>query len=241
MAAQAVIVQLSTMAYMVPLGFAITGTSLIGNSLGAGKKELAIDITRLGYILVVVLELLMAVVIFAFGDDFVRIFALDEQVRHTAYSIMPFLAVFTVSDGVQCFSSGVLRGAGKQDIGAVVNIFTYYTVGLPAAWYLCFHSVLGVRGLMCGISVAVVIQNIVFLSYIFGYQDSLFVSLTDETDGEVFSSMMKDENDREKNDTNTNSDNDSDIPPESPTGIRNALVPSPLHQQSTGDIELGTM
>lgn len=237
-AAQAVIIQLSTIAYMVPLGFSITGTSLIGNSLGACKKELAIDITKLGYVLVLFLELVMCVVIFTLGDTFVRVFALDEQVRHTAYSIMPFLALFTLSDGVQCFSSGVLRGAGKQDIGALVNIFTYYTVGLPCAWYFCFHTVLGVRGLMCGISVAVVIQNITFLAYIFGYQDTLFVSITGTLDEEAFSSMMKAENDREKNDAaagecSTNS------PADSPVGVYNALVPSPSIPKSSGDIELG--
>lgn len=46
-------------------------------------------------------------------------------------------------DGTQGVCSGVLRGAGKQKIGAVANLAGYWAFALPAAWALAFPADLG--------------------------------------------------------------------------------------------------
>lgn len=46
----------------------------------------------------------------------------------------------------QAASSGVIRGAGKQKIGAVCNILGYYGVGLPVGLPLMFSAKLGIKG-----------------------------------------------------------------------------------------------
>ena len=181
-AAQAVIMQLSTLSFMFPLGLGITTTSFIGNTLGAGKKELAIELGRMSYVVMIGLEVLISSSILLFGGAFVRVFALDEEVRSIAYTMIPYLALFVFVDGVQGISSGVLRGAGRQAIGAVANIVLYYAVGIPAAWYFCFHTALGVRGLILGIFCAVLLQTIVFCILIFGYEDYIYQSVLHSAD-----------------------------------------------------------
>jgi Na+-driven multidrug efflux pump len=39
--------------------------------------------------------------------------------------------VFQLSDAVGAVSGGILRGIGRQDLGAWMNVFGYYVVGLP--------------------------------------------------------------------------------------------------------------
>lgn len=51
-------------------------------------------------------------------------------------------------DCVQGLTSGILRGAGKQKIGAILNLVGYYGVGLPIGLSLMFAGKLGIVG-MC--------------------------------------------------------------------------------------------
>ncbi len=39
---------------------------------------------------------------------------------------------------------GVLRGSGRQYIGAVANFIGYYIVGIPLAFVLGFRNIIGV-------------------------------------------------------------------------------------------------
>ena len=63
--------------------------------------------------------------------------------------------------------SGVLRGAGKQVLGAVTNFVCYYMVGLPLGICLALLVNLGVVGMWIGISVADTLQVVfgVFITF----------------------------------------------------------------------------
>jgi len=61
----------------------------------------------------------------------------------------------------------VLRGAGQQAVGAMTNIFSFYVLGLPCAWLLCFNGKFRVPGLLVGISTGTACQvaSLSFLIY----------------------------------------------------------------------------
>lgn len=61
----------------------------------------------------------------------------------------------------------MLRGAGQQAVGAITNIFSFYVLGLPCAWLLCFNGKFRVPGLMVGISAGTAFQvaSLSFLIY----------------------------------------------------------------------------
>ena len=61
--------------------------------------------------------------------------------------------------------SGVLRGAGKQIVGAVVNFVCYYIIGLPLGISLALLTKLGVTGIWIGVGVADVIQVILHFPF----------------------------------------------------------------------------
>jgi MATE family multidrug resistance protein len=173
-AAQTIILQTASLAFMIPLGIGVACASLVGNALGAGKKSLAIDLGKLSISGIFCLELLIGIMMLIGGPYFVDMFTNDPEVILVANRAVPFLSMFTMIDGLQGVCSGVLRGAGKQGIGAVANIFAFYVIGLPMAWVLCFKAGFGVNGLMMGIAFGTVFQVIVLLTIIFGFENYLY-------------------------------------------------------------------
>ena len=49
--------------------------------------------------------------------------------------------------------SGVLRGSGRQYIGAIVNFIAYYVIGIPLAVVLGYKANLSVFGIWIGMAI----------------------------------------------------------------------------------------
>lgn len=175
-AAQTIILQTAALAYMVPLGIGIATASLVGNALGANKRQLAIEIAELAFKVVVTIELFLGLIIWLFGGYFVQLFTDETDVLIISKSVMGFLSFFVLADGCNAVASGVLRGTGKQNVGAVTNVISYYCFGLPLAWLLCFNANWGVAGLMMGLSLGTLTQVVSLSSMVFFFQNYIFTS-----------------------------------------------------------------
>lgn len=173
-AAQTIILQTASLAFMIPLGLGVACSSLVGNAIGAGMVPLAKDIGKLSIKTIVVLEVFIGISIVFLGRFFVDLFSNDPRVIQVANRAVPFLSAFAMIDGLQGVCSGVLRGAGKQFIGAVANIIAFYGIGLPMAWFFCFTLHLGVNGLMLGIAFGTMFQVTVLVVMILFFESYLY-------------------------------------------------------------------
>lgn len=133
--------------------------------------------------MIVTLEIGVTASILCFGTYFVDFFTTDEPVRKLAKESLTFLSVFCFFDAVQGVIGGILRGSGKQMIGAVANIIAFYAIGLPLAYYFCFKTSFGINGLMLGLSGGVIFQDVVSLflitcceSFVFPLNNTLAVT-----------------------------------------------------------------
>lgn len=153
-AAETIMMQIASLAFMIPLGLGIAATTVVGNALGAGQIELARSLSKLVVGILLCCEFIVSPAILLFGTHFVSLFSSDELVLSIARSSVPVLAVFTIADGLSAVLGGVTKGAGLQHLGAYCNIGGFYACGLPLAYYMCFHTKLGVVGLIVGIAFA---------------------------------------------------------------------------------------
>uniref|UniRef100_A0A674KII3 Multidrug and toxin extrusion protein n=1 Tax=Terrapene triunguis TaxID=2587831 RepID=A0A674KII3_9SAUR len=64
--------------------------------------------------------------------------------------VMPVYVAVHVFEAGCCITSGVLRGVGKQKIGAILNAVGYYAVGLPLGSVLLFVARIGMIGTNIG-------------------------------------------------------------------------------------------
>jgi Na+-driven multidrug efflux pump len=52
---------------------------------------------------------------------------------------------YYIDQGIYIWFTGIVRGCGRQKIGAFVNFVAYYIVGIPAALVFTFVCHLGVQ------------------------------------------------------------------------------------------------
>ncbi|KAK0614028.1 mate-domain-containing protein [Immersiella caudata] len=153
LAAQSVIMTADQIINTIPFGLGVAASSRVGNLLGARKPEEAARAAHCAAILSTVAGALILSVLMGVKDVFGRIFNDDERVVRLVAEVMPYVALFQIADGLNGSCGGALRGMGRQWVGAVVNLVSYYCGALPGGIYLAFHG-WGLAGLWVGQCVA---------------------------------------------------------------------------------------
>ncbi|KAJ5108198.1 hypothetical protein N7456_004873 [Penicillium angulare] len=153
LAAQSVIMTADSVLNTIPFGLGIATSSRIGNLLGARSAKGAARTAHISVLLAIFLGSLVLAVLLGSRNHFAKIFNRDQQVVSLVSEIMPFVALFQIADGMNGSCGGSLRGMGRQHVGAVVNVFSYYIFALPLGIYLAFHG-WGLKGLWIGQCVA---------------------------------------------------------------------------------------
>lgn len=103
----------------------------------------------------------LALVTYAFRHHILHIFTHEAVIYDLAVKIMPVVALSLFSDGINTVMASVLRGAGRQGIGASLNVIAYWIIGVPLAAALGFTYKLGVYGFWVGLLAASALQAIV--------------------------------------------------------------------------------
>jgi hypothetical protein len=72
-------------------------------------------------------------------------------------------------DGLNATVGGMLRGAGRQELGAVLNLASYWGLGLPGAYLLGVRAGWGLKGLWAGLIICTSVQAVVMLVVLFRF------------------------------------------------------------------------
>ncbi|XP_077397062.1 multidrug and toxin extrusion protein 1-like isoform X2 [Festucalex cinctus] len=164
--AQSVIYELSNAAYMVPLGAAVAGSVRVGNALGAGDTQLAKLSAKLAMFSAASVALCLAVIFGSLRHHISYIFTYDEQIQLKVAEIIMFYAPFIMLDATAATAGGIIRGMGKQKVGALCTILGYYGVCLPLGVPLMFAAKLGIKGLWIGFCSSMSLQTCFLVVYL---------------------------------------------------------------------------
>jgi len=152
LAAYAVVINLASFSFMVPLGVSMAAVTRVGNLIGAGDPRGAQRAAWVALGLGAGVMLVSALAFVALRDELAGLYQVDAEVRALVAASLPVAAAFQVFDGTQVVGCGVLRGIGRTRPAAVFNLIGYYALGLPLGWWLAFERGLGVSGLWWGLS-----------------------------------------------------------------------------------------
>ena len=171
LAAHGIVLQLASIAFMVPLGLSQAGTVRVGMFHGAGDRANVIRAS----ITVMAIAICFAVVsglTFALAPvPLVSLFmdtGLPNAPEVLAYAVpLVFVAaLFQLLDGGQATINGLLRGLKDTRVPMFLVLIAYWVVGLPLAWLLAFPFGLeGVGiwvGFMLGLGAAAVLLALRF-------------------------------------------------------------------------------
>ena len=136
------------------MSFAIAAAAKVGNAVGAQDKFRARRISRLIFFMCVSVQGILALILYFTQDYWPLIFTSDSDVTSEVISVIPLLSVFCVIDACQTAFGGILRGVGKQTIGAMAYLFSYYVIGMSIGIPLALFTSLALMGLWIGITSA---------------------------------------------------------------------------------------
>jgi multidrug resistance protein, MATE family len=139
-ASHQVVLSLAGLAFMVPYGISQGAATRVGNLVGAGDHSGMRRAAGASLVVGIAAMAVSAVLFVVFREELPRLFTSDPDVIALSAMILPIAAAFQLSDGAQGVAGGVLRGLGRPDAAAIVNLLGYYTLALPAAYWF------GVRG-----------------------------------------------------------------------------------------------
>lgn len=160
LAAQSVIMTADQVMNTIPFGVGVAASARVGNLLGARNAKGAARAANTAAWLSMILGGVVLAILFGTRNNFAKIFNDDPDVVKLTAHVLPFVALFQIADGLNGSCGGSLRGMGRQHVGAVVNIVSYYCCALPLGIYLAFHG-WGLQGLWVGQCIALYLVGFV--------------------------------------------------------------------------------
>jgi len=165
MAAAGIVMQLTFMVYMVPLGLSMATAVLVGQGLGAGRPKEARHTARSAVLAAGVWGAVIAVSVFFGLPVFARGFTDDVAVVEHIGTLRPLSGVLCMFDALSVVIAGILRGTGMQAWGAGFTFLGQWGVGLPIGASAAFLYGFGVRGLyaglLCGVAVVPLLDGLI--------------------------------------------------------------------------------
>jgi MATE family multidrug resistance protein len=150
-----IVLNMAALAFMLPLGISMSASARVGNLIGAGDHAGMRRSVRAALFLGAATMSLSALLFTLFDEELPRLYTNDVTVLPLATAILPIAAAFQLADGTQVVAGGVLRGMGRPNIAAAVNLVGYYALALPLAYVLGFplgHRLIGIwLGLAVGL------------------------------------------------------------------------------------------
>jgi multidrug resistance protein, MATE family len=142
-AATQIVMALTSMAYMPTIGIALAGTTLVGQSIGAGDRDWANRMGNVVIALCVGLMAFVAVLLVVVGPWVVPLFvgagdASSDDVVALGLVLLWPAAAYQIFDGLYCGAGFCLRGAGDTRVPAITALVLSWFFFVPLAHTLIF-------------------------------------------------------------------------------------------------------
>ncbi len=147
-----IVLNLSSLSFMVPMGVASATSVLVGQAVGRGDILAAQRMSRVGLVSGLLVMSVSAVGFFLGRHGLARAYTPDPSVQAVAVSLLPIAATFQLFDGTQAVGSAVLRGVADTRAAMAINLLGYWILGLPFACYLAFRLHMGIEGIWWGLT-----------------------------------------------------------------------------------------
>lgn len=168
LAAYAIVMQVCSAAFMVPLGVNQAATVRVGIAYGAGD---AAGVSRAGWAaygvgvgfmalaglaMILMPHLLIAVFIDTTSPE-------NAEVVSLAATFLVLAALFQIVDGAQAVGAGVLRGLHDTGVPMIIAGIGYWGIGMPLCLLLAFHFGMGGVGVWIGLSAGLAVVGLLLL------------------------------------------------------------------------------
>jgi putative MATE family efflux protein len=160
-AANSFAITAESLCYMPGYGIADAATTLIGQSVGAGRKELTRHFGRITVFLGIAVMAFTGAVMFFAAPIMMSLLSPDLEVRELGTQMLRIEAFAEPLFAASIVVSGVLRGTGDTLIPSMMNFFSMWVVRLPLSWL--FAKTLGLKGVWIAMCIELCFRGAIFL------------------------------------------------------------------------------
>ncbi len=164
LASHNIVLNISSLTYMVPLGIASAGAVRVGQALGRDDPKAASTSGWTAILIGGAFMLVSGLTLLTLSRPIIGVFTEDRAVIASTTRLFLLAAAFQLFDGVQVVATGVLRGAGETRLPMICNLLAHWGIGLPIGYVLAFVLDQGIVGLWCGLSIGLVLAGLANLA-----------------------------------------------------------------------------
>jgi MATE family multidrug resistance protein len=158
LAAHGIALQLSGLAFMIPLGLSAATTIRVVHAFGRTDRHNLTRAAATSLGLGLAIACLSALVFLTMPLALVGLY-LDMEAQASAavvsiaVSFLAIAGIFQIVDSIQALSSGALRGLKDARIPMAIALVSYWGVGVPVGYGLAFHAGWGGTGIWWGLAI----------------------------------------------------------------------------------------
>ena len=149
LATHQVCMNIQALTFMNGEAFSVSATSLVGQSLGKRRADMAVHYSKRTQQLGMIVSAIIAVVVFFFNKQIIGLYNNDLEIINMGSPLLQMVAIIQPLQALQFISAGVLRGAGDTKYTAYVSsatvmilrpalaiiLINFMGTGLVGAWY----------------------------------------------------------------------------------------------------------
>jgi len=164
--AHSIVLNLGIQTFMMPASLGSATSIRVGQRLGANDPKGAKWVCWLGVFSGAFVMAISGIVIFFTKSIYANIFVDNEEVRALTEQIMPVLAFYQVFDGIQGVCNGVIRGTGRQVVGACTTFLAHFVIGIPLGCLLTFYFEYHLFGMWIGLATGLFIVSTILVLFL---------------------------------------------------------------------------
>lgn len=156
-AAWAVVLNISAIVFMVPMGLSSATAVLVGRAYGSGRSEAVLRAGLVGIAVVTALTLIVALLVWPSAHLLVGAYNRDPALLAIAAPAVVLATLFFVADGIQVVAAQANRAAGDVWWPTIMHFVAYGGIMMPLGWVLA-HQI-GVDGLVWAVIIASLVSS----------------------------------------------------------------------------------
>jgi MATE family multidrug resistance protein len=150
-AAHQVAIAYAALMFMIPLSLHSATTIHVGHQVGRGDVAAGRNAGWAGIAMCGMIMAVSSLVILFAREGIAATFTSDPAVLALATTLLLYVAVFQIPDGLQVGAAGALRGFKDAHVPMALNFAAYWLLGFPLAWWLGIRMGAGPAGIWSGL------------------------------------------------------------------------------------------
>lgn len=145
--------------------YAVVESVIVGNSMGEGNIKKAKSYSRIIVIMSIVTQIFCMFWFYTLREYWPYLFTTDSDVIDILVDVVLIVSILAIIDSAQITIGGILRGVGKQHIGAISYLLMFYLIGIPVGTILALKVGMDTKGQWIGMLLASIFILLVMLLY----------------------------------------------------------------------------